>query len=259
MKTIRGTKVYMMMLAVLLVTTSCVPSSSKSSRPSSNTATVQSNDSSSSDTNNNQPAAAGTPQTGDVTYYGTPDPTPTLPGVAYNSCGVLYKQLNNDNIFFLDNNGGETLIVQQYSYDSASILNEVKAINDSSSSAVSTCLEGYIDSGIIYLNSATERTATDNPTRTNKSSYTYEYCGYIAHTTYSSNNWTLIKVGSKDYVVNNLSGSSWNANIPTIGKTISSENGLEACVYTNKAEYKDYTSSFYHKIDAAVIDLGALN
>lgn len=259
MKTICGTKAYFIILAIALVTTSCVPTTSKSTKPSSKTATVQSNDSSSSNATTNQPAAAGTPQTGDVTFYGTPDPTPTLPGVAYNSCGILYKQLNNPNTFFLDNNGGDTLIVQQYSYDSAAILNEVKTVNDTTPSAYSTCLTGYINSGIVYLDSATERTAKTNPTHTNKAHYSYEYCGLIAHTTYSSNHWTLIKVGNRDFIVKNQTGRGYNANIPTIGKTISKTNAIEACVYSNRSEYKNYGTSFYHAIDAAVIDLGALN
>jgi len=265
MKTICGTKVYFIILAIVSITTSCVPSSSKSSNPNTNTASVQSTDSSTNATTNSQPASSGvsntsaTPQTGDVTFYGSPDPTPTLPGVTYSSCGVLYKQLNNDNTFFRDNNGGDTLIVQQYSYDSASIINETKAINDSASSAYSTCLTGYINSGIIYLDSATDRTATNNPTHPNKTNYSYEYCGLIAHTTYSSNNWTLIKIGNRDFIIINRTGRAYNSTIPTVGKTISSQNAVEACVYTNKAQYKDYGTSFYHTIDAAVIDLGAFN
>jgi len=265
MKTIRGTKVFLMVLPILLSTASCVPSSSKSTAPNANTATVTSNDSSSNATANTQSSSSSvsgtsaTPQTGDVTFYGSPDPTPTLPGVTYNSCGILYKQLNNDNTFFRDNNGADTLIVQQYSYDSALILDQVKSINDTAASAYNTCLTGYIKSGIIFLDSATQRTATNNPTHTNKASYSYEYCGLIAHTTYSSNNWTLLKMANKDFIVKNKMGRGYSSNIPTVGKTISSQNAVEACIYSNKAEYKDYGTSFYHVIDAAVIDLGALN
>lgn len=261
MKTIRGTKGFLIILAMALTTTSCVPSSNKANKSSSNLATVQTTNSSSNATTNDGPQAAQTPQTGSITYYETADEdnSKELPGVAYNSCGVLYKQLNNDNTFFLDNNGGDILIVQQYSYDSATILNEVKSINDSASSAYNTCLEGYIDSGIVYLNSATQTTATSNPTLTKKENYTYEYCGHIAHTTYSANNWTIIKVANKDFIVKNKSGHNQNSNIPTVGKTISSTNAIEACVYSNRPEYVNSRSSFYHVIDAAAIDLGAFN
>ncbi len=256
MKTIRGTKINILMILVL--TTSCVQTSSSSTKKNSS-ATVSDSSSTSTDGTSESTTSTGTTGNTDVTYYDDEDEDEEeLPGVAFSDCGIMYKQLNNDNIFFKDSDG-DTLIVQNYSYESTSILNQVQSINDSSEDAYNTCLEGYIDSGVIYLETATLSSAASNPSRPYQGSYTYEYCGYLAHTTYSSNNFTLLRMSSRDYKINNKTGSSYNQTIPTVSTTITSSNAIEACIYTNKASYSDYGTTFYKNIDAVRIDLGAYN
>ena len=261
MKTIRGTKVYMIMMAMVILSTSCVQTSSSSSKKNSSatvadsSSTTGENDSSDSGSS----SSSTTQNDSGITYYDDEDEDEEeLPGVAYSSCGVIYKQLNNENTFFRDSDG-DTLIVQTYSYESTSILNKVQTNNDSYGDAYNACLEGYIDSGIVYLNTGTFSTETNNPSRSYQGSYAYEYCGYIAHTTYSSNRFTLLQMSSIDFKINNNTGRSYNQAIPTVGVKISSENSIEACVYSNKAFYSDHGSTFYRNIDAKVIDLGAYN
>ncbi len=257
MKTIRGTKVYMMMLALMLVTTSCVQTTSSSKKNNSTTAAT----SNSTTTGEDEEVTGTTTTTGDgtITYYDEEDEDEEeLPGVAYSECGTLYKQMNNDNYFFRDS-AGDTLIVQEYSYESASVLNQVQVNNDSYADAYSACVNGYISSGVVYLNTATLSSQTNNPSKIHKGNYTYEYCGYMAHTTYSSNNFTLIRVSGIDRRVKNQTGGSFPATVPTVGTLISSENAIEACVYSNKALYKDTETTFYRTIDTLAIDLGALN
>ncbi len=257
MKTIRGTKVYTIMLALLLLTTSCVQTSSSSSKNNSTTAATS--NSTSSNEGEEVSGVITTPGDSDVTYYDEEDEDEEeLPGVAFEDCGVLYKQMNNDNYFFRDSTG-DTLMVQQYSYESASILNEVQVNNDSYSDSYNACINGYISSGVVYLDSATLSSQANNPSKIHQGSYTYEYCGYIAHSTYSSNSFTLIRVSGIDRRVKNETGSSLPTTIPTVSTMITSENAIEGCVYSNRALYKDHGTTFYRTIDTLAVDLGALN
>lgn len=254
MRTIRGIKIYLLMIAMTMVTTSCVQSTSSSSKTNDSATT--------SEVSEEEVQATVTtysdPQSGEVTSYDEEDEDETedLPGVAYSDCGVLYKQMNNDNIFFKDSDN-DILIVQEYSYESAQDLNEVQINNATYADAYNACLEGYIDNGVVYLNTATLSSPTTNPSRTFATSSYEEKCGYIAHTTYSSNRFTLLLSGTRQYRLNNITGSSYISSVPTIGTTISSENTIEACVYTNREIGPDYANGIYHKIDAQIIDFGA--
>lgn len=257
MKTIRGTRVYMIMLALMLLSASCVQTSTSSSKSSS---TAAENSSATSGSEGEEVSGTiQTPSDAGVTYYDDEDEDEEdLPGVAFEDCGILYKQMNNDNYFFRDSSG-DTLIVQQYSYESASILNEVQVNNDSHSDSYNACIDGYISSGVVYLNSATLSSQVNNPSKIHQGNYTYEYCGLIAHSNYSSNNFTLIRVSGIDRRVKNETGGSLPATIPTISTMISSENAIEGCVYSNKAIYQDNGTTFYRTIDTLAVDLGALN
>ena len=254
MKTIRGIKIYLLMIAMTIATTSCVQSTSSSSKTKDSASTSEGQEEEVQAT----VTTYADPQSDEITYYDDEDEDETedLPGVAYSDCGVIYKQMNNDNIFFKDSDN-DVLIVQQYSYESASTLNEIKVNNDNYSDSYNACLEGYIENGVVYLDSGTLSSVAPNPTKPYASSYTYEYCGYIAHTTYSSNNFTLLSISSIDFKINNQTGESYISSIPTLGVKVSSENAIEACVYSNRSSYDHNSSTFYDNIDAKVIDLGA--
>ncbi|MAF79002.1 MAG: hypothetical protein CME63_17640 [Halobacteriovoraceae bacterium] len=256
MKTIRGMKIYILMIALLSVTTSCVQSTSSSKSKNSSTAIAENNADSADDSEYYYDETPG--DDGDAYYDDEDEDEDNLPGIPYSSCGVIYKQLNNENTFFRDSDG-DTLIVQNYSYESAAILNQVQSISDTYSDAYNTCLEGYIESGVIYLEEAQLNSEAANPSRAHQGNYSYEYCGYMAHTTYSSNNFTLIRVGGYDRRVKNQTGTGFPSTIPSVNEMINSENAIEACVYANKALYKDTSTTFYRTIDTLRIDLGALN
>ena len=249
MKTIRGIKIYLLMIAMTIATTSCVQSTSSSSKTKDSASTSEGQEEEVQAT----VTTYADPQSDEITYYDDEDEDETedLPGVAYSDCGVIYKQMNNDNIFFKDSDN------DVLSYESASTLNEIKVNNDNYSDSYNACLEGYIENGVVYLDSGTLSSVAPNPTKPYASSYTYEYCGYIAHTTYSSNNFTLLSISSIDFKINNQTGESYISSIPTLGVKVSSENAIEACVYSNRSSYDHNSSTFYDNIDAKVIDLGA--
>ncbi len=191
----------------------------------------------------------------DVVYYDDPDPTPspTLPGTPAEKCGVVYKQFNNPQVFLNEN--GTLYTLQEFSYDSLPFLSSVSFPNDS----YTACVDGYVNGSNFYVNTATNKVATEHPLKSYKSNYSFEYCGQLAYVTNYAGNTTLnLQINQYYYIVNNK-GSLNLSGIPTISESITPQNSIEACIYSNKAAFKDYNVSFKSQIDGRAIDKGALN
>lgn len=246
----------LLLLTQMLLLNSCIQTTASSSSSSDTSASTTSD--SSSDSDDDSTTTTDDDSDDEVTYYDEEDEEEDdTPGDEYEDCGILYKVMNDDTLKYQasDNTVYE---VEEYSYDSASYISQVKFGNSTYADAYDVCLTGYTSSSTLYLDEVDWGDETDNPSKLYDGNYSYEFCGYMAHTNYG-HQFTYIVVSGTYYKVNNETGSSYDSSIPTVGTTISSSNGIEACVYSNSSTYKNYSESMYSNIDAKAIDLGDYN
>lgn len=196
---------------------------------------------------------------GGVTYYDNyvdPDAGEQLPGTPYENCGVVYRQFNNPTIFYRASNN-EVLFLKEFSYDSVSFLRNIRFKSDS----YSVCLEGYKDGNDVHLNSVTQQQATAHPLKQFSGQFGTELCGNLAYVTNYSGQTTLnLQVDQFYYLIKTANMSVVVPSvIPTTSVSITPDNSIEACLYGNKAPYKDYNESFKPQFEVEAFDLGALN
>lgn len=235
------------------------------SAPASNKASSTNPTTTASEPVNLGPTGASDPITGDdvnmeeeVTFYDQADPSdePELPGTPYNSCGVVYRQFNNPTIFFRNENN-QTYNLKEFSYDSVTFLRNVRFKSDS----FQVCLEGYRNGGDVFLNIITQNQATTHPLKLHTGQYSYEFCGRMAYITNFSGQTSLnLHVAPYDYLI--TIGNEMlelPAVIPTATSTLTEQNSIEACLYSNKASFKDYSVSYKPQFEIEAFDFGALN
>lgn len=196
----------------------------------------------------------------DVTYYDEADPDDSvpLPGTPYNSCGRVYRQFNNPIIFFVSDSN-QSFQLQEYSYDSVPFIRNIKFGADS----YTACIEGYSNGMNLYVNTVTNKVAATHPLKVYQNGeYAHELCGNIAYVTNFSGVTTLnLKVSNVYYLLEAMTPNmfSFPAGIPTLTGSITSANAPEACIYSSKASYYDYSESFKPQFEVEAIDMGALN
>lgn len=193
----------------------------------------------------------------EVTYYDEEDDTDNspLPGTPSDKCGVAYKQFNNPSLFFKENGSNTILNLQEFSFDSINFIGDFNFPNTS----YNVCIEGYINGSNYYINETNSQAATDNPSKIHQGNYPVELCGHLAYVKNFSGITTLnLKVGAFYYIIHNKNNLNLSS-IPTIQSSITPSNSIEACVYSDKAAYKNYEQTFKPQVDAMALDKGALN
>jgi hypothetical protein len=192
-----------------------------------------------------------------VGYYPDEDPddSSVLPGTATNKCGVIYKQPNNPVIFFQEN--GSLFMVQEFSYDSVVFLRSLRFPNDS----FSVCIDGYVNGSNLFVNTTSSQVATTNPSKLfQNGEYAHEHCGSIAYVRNFSGVTSLnLKLGNTYYELKPPAGVMVPAGVPTTTSSITDDNSIEGCVYSNKASFYNYNVSFKPQFEVQAFDIGALN
>lgn len=198
---------------------------------------------------------------GGVTYYDDyvdPDAGEQLPGTPYENCGVVYRQFNNPTVFYRASNN-EVFFLKEFSYDSVPFIRGVRFKDD----AFSVCIEGYRDGGDIYLNTFSQKQETNHPLKLYTGQYSNELCGHLAYVTNFSGQTSLnLKIDQYYYLIKKANMSvNYPSGIPSlqVNESITNTNSVEACLYGNKAPYKDYNVTFKSQFEVEAFDLGALN
>jgi hypothetical protein len=244
------------MLITLLILSSCGKETVTSTTTGTNTATSTATQ---VPTTTSVPTVTttSTPTTG-VTSYPDADPvvSVTLPGTAYSKCGVLYKELNSDDVTFLASNSKE-FVATHYTQSAKAFLYNIKFLPDFSRDAYDVCLDGYKKGSDLFVTAVTSSSATDNPSIVFKS-YTARLCGYTAYQrSADGNTYLTLQVDQTNYRINTSTNYS---SIPSIGSAqVTAANSVEVCYYSNKAPYNDFNNLHYKPyFDVVDGDFGAL-
>jgi hypothetical protein len=263
MKTLKVVMTFLMLSTLVLSITSCnestsAPTNNKGSQ-STDPITPQEEQPSLGPTGINDPITMDdVNMDGEVTYYDQPDPSddPVLPGTPYNSCGVVYRQFNNPTLFFR-NDSNQIFTLREFSYDSVVFLRNIRFGQDS----YNVCLEGYRNNTDIHLNLITSQSTTAHPLKVHAGQYSYELCGQLAYITNFSGQTSLnLRIDQFDYLITTANDSVAIPNVvPNTTTVITSEDSIEACLYSNRASFKDYSVTFKPQFEIEALDLGALN
>lgn len=190
-----------------------------------------------------------------VTYYPDEDPVEPevqLPGSEVSTCGVAYVEMNVDGVSF--SHGGTTYHLNSYGTNTQAYLHQIVFTSDLSRSAYQLCFDGYVNGSEMFLDSVSSFTATQNPSITTQG-YSTMLCGYTAFQRSSSGDTYLtLKVDQISYIVETNVATN---DIPNVGNSaVTASNGLEACFYSNRSIYRDYSRNFKPFFPVDYIDLG---
>lgn len=188
-----------------------------------------------------------------ITYY---DEDPNTPSDPLNEvCGTLYKELNDQTLYF-DTVNQQRLIVlfDNNNLDNSSIPGRLNFPNDS----YNTCFRGIEQNDSVFIQSVTSMSMNTNPSRIN-TNHTFNYCGEFKLVTDNSNStYIQVKYNGIDYRINNLNNLATPA-MPHMIKNDGNMDFIQGCVAFDRAPYTNYQITFKKFIDALSFDFGVLS
>jgi len=244
---------------ILILLASCGSKESVQNN-SSSTTPVQTANNNPSPTPSYVPTSGGTGGSSSVvdgvTFYDQDDPitTVTLPGVAYNSCGTLYRVMNSGDLIFEDSSSGSLFDASDYSRQAKTVMSSLRFNGREGSGAYSFCFQGYRNGSNVFVESVSEYSRVTHPD--DLSGYSVKLCGYTAYQdSHDGNSYVVLQSQNINYIITDLSPQG----LPSVGRSyVSASNGAESCYYGQSAPTVDYNRTHKKFFKALAVDLGNL-